>query len=90
MLSSGSIWEENIYIISNVTIVIKIKGINTINQEIVFKLFIHKIFNRLVINVAIIIFIKAVSYKPLNILIMICTKENTKYIKAGAQRFILI
>ncbi len=85
--SSDSTLEENIYTISNVTIVIKIKGINTIIHDIIDNPRLHIMFKSNV-NISITTLLKnAVLYIPLNMSIMIWVIENATYNRAGAQSF---
>jgi len=70
--------------------VIKIKGIKTMNHDIIPKPFSHKAFNKNVINIIIIILKNAVLYNPLIESIIIWVNENITYINAGPHRFIYI
>jgi hypothetical protein len=72
---------------NNVVItVIVIKGINTINQEIILNPRWHKIFNNIVNNIIIINFNRAVLYMWLNESMIMCVREKAKYSNAGAQK----
>ena len=66
-------------------IVIVIKGTKTINQDITVNPLLHNKFNKNEYPIIIINHIKSKLYKPLNISIIICVKENTIFKMVGKQ-----
>jgi len=69
--------------------VIRINGINTMNQEITPKPRWQRMLRPNVKSIITINLKKAVLYIFLNISIIICVSENTRYSKAGGHRFLM-